>query len=35
MITNKEYMGIGITIFKVAIVCYFIGIFVGWLIFKQ
>ena len=35
MITDKEYMGIGITLFKVAVVCFLVGIFVGWLIFKQ
>jgi len=34
MITNEEYMGIGITLLKVAIVCFLVGIFVGWLIFK-
>jgi hypothetical protein len=34
MITDKQYMKIGITLIKVAIVCFLAGIFVGWLIFK-
>jgi hypothetical protein len=34
MITDDEYFKIGIQLFKVAIVCFIVGIFVGWLIFK-
>jgi hypothetical protein len=34
MITDKQYMKIGFVMFKVAIVCFLVGIFVGWLIFK-
>jgi hypothetical protein len=34
MITNDEYFKIGIQLFKVAIVCFSVGVFVGWLIFK-
>jgi hypothetical protein len=34
MITDKQYMKIGITLIKLAVVCFLVGIFVGWLIFK-
>ena len=34
MITDEEYLGIGITLLKVAVVCFLVVIFVGWLIFK-
>jgi hypothetical protein len=34
MITKDEWMGIGVVLIKVAIVCFLGGILVGWLIFK-
>lgn len=34
MITNDEYFKIGIQLLKVAVVCFLVGVFVGWLIFK-
>ena len=33
MITDKQYMKIGFTIIKIAIVSFLVGIFVGYLIF--
>ena len=33
--TDNEYMIVGIGVLKVALIFFLIGVFVGWLIFKQ
>ncbi len=33
--TDKDYMKIGVLVFKIALISFSVGVFVGWLIFKQ
>ena len=34
-LTDRQYYEIGFVVFKVALVCYLVGVFVGWIIFKD